>query len=92
MALHRLREILSYLNFRELAEKNRPYDAVTLGEWFESQGLAEQVAGGAYLVELASTTPSAANIFSCSVRIFQAGSPRCRSRLSQVTSKPAWAK
>ncbi|TWI04833.1 replicative DNA helicase [Luteimonas cucumeris] len=40
----------------------RPYDAVTLGEWFESQGLAEQVAGGAYLVELASTTPSAANI------------------------------
>src|SRR3546814_10848697 len=47
---------------RELAEKNRPDDAVTLGEWFESQGLAEQVAGGAYLVELASTTPSAANI------------------------------
>src|SRR3546814_17218173 len=47
---------------RELAEKNRPYDAVTLGEWFESQGLAEQVAGGAYLVELASTTPPAANI------------------------------
>src|SRR3546814_3468650 len=47
---------------RKLAEKNRPYDAVTLGEWFESQGLAEQVAGGAYLVELASTTPSAANI------------------------------
>ncbi len=46
----------------ELAEKNRPYDAVTLGEWFESKGLAEQVAGGAYLVELASTTPSAANI------------------------------
>jgi replicative DNA helicase len=31
---------------------------VTLGEWFESQGNAEQVAGGAYLVELASTTPS----------------------------------
>jgi replicative DNA helicase len=46
----------------ELAEKNRPYDAVTLGEWFDSKGLAEQVAGGAYLVELASTTPSAANI------------------------------
>ncbi|MFC3549587.1 replicative DNA helicase [Lysobacter cavernae] len=46
----------------ELAEKNRPFDAVTLGEWFESMGLAEQVAGGAYLIELASTTPSAANI------------------------------
>ena len=53
---------LIYRAIRELAEKNRPYDAVTLGEWFESQGLGEQVAGGAYLVELASTTPSAANI------------------------------
>lgn len=47
---------------RELAEKNRPFDAVTLGEWFESNGQAELVAGGSYLIELASTTPSAANI------------------------------
>jgi replicative DNA helicase len=48
----------------EMAEADppKPYDAVTLGEWFESKGLSEQVAGGAYLVELASTTPSAANI------------------------------
>ena len=45
-----------------LSEKDQPCDAVTLGEWFESQGLAEQIAGGAYLIELASTTPSAANI------------------------------
>lgn len=53
---------LIYRAIRELAEKSRPFDAVTLGEWFESQGLVEQVAGGAYLIELASTTPSAANI------------------------------
>ena len=53
---------LIYRAIRELAEKSRPYDAVTLGEWFESQGLAEHIAGGAYLIELASTTPSAANI------------------------------
>ena len=53
---------LIFRAIRELAEKSRPYDAVTLGEWFESMGLVEQVAGGAYLVELASTTPSAANI------------------------------
>jgi len=46
----------------ELAEKSKPFDAVTLGEWFESQGQIEQVAGGAYLVELATTTPSAANV------------------------------
>jgi len=53
---------LIYRAIRELAEKNKPFDAVTLGEWFESMGLSEQVAGGAYLIELASTTPSAANI------------------------------
>jgi replicative DNA helicase len=53
---------LIYRAISELAEKKRPYDAVTLGEWFESQGLSEHVAGGAYLIELASTTPSAANI------------------------------
>lgn len=48
----------------EMAESQppRPFDAVTLGDWFESNGLTEQVAGGAYLIELASTTPSAANI------------------------------
>ena len=53
---------LIYRAIGELAERNRPFDAVTLGEWFESQGHMELVAGGAYLVELASTTPSAANI------------------------------
>lgn len=46
----------------ELESKRQPFDAVTLGEWFESQGMSEQVQGGAYLIELASTTPSAANI------------------------------
>ena len=53
------------LIFRAITEadrKARPFDAVTLGEWFESQGLSGEVQGGAYLVELASTTPSAANI------------------------------
>lgn len=53
---------LIFRAFRELAEKGQPTDAVTMGEWFESHGLAEQVAGGAYLIELASGTPSAANI------------------------------
>ncbi|ALN79486.1 replicative DNA helicase [Lysobacter antibioticus] len=53
---------LIYRAIRELAEKSRPFDAVTLGEWFDSQGLADQVAKGAYLIELASTTWSAANV------------------------------
>jgi replicative DNA helicase len=45
-----------------LAEKQQPCDAVTLGEYFESNGLTEQVGGTGYVIELASTTPSAANI------------------------------
>jgi len=46
----------------ELAAKDQPFDAVTIGEWFESRGKLDQVGEGAYLLELASTTPSAANI------------------------------
>jgi len=53
---------LIFRAIRQLAEQNRPFDAVTLGDWFESQGQAELVEGGAYLLELTSTTPSAANI------------------------------
>ena len=34
----------------ELSFKGKPYDAVTLGEWFESNGLAEQV-GGEWRIE-----------------------------------------
>lgn len=37
-------------------------DAVTLGEWFEAQGLDELVGGMKYVLHLANTTPSAANI------------------------------
>jgi replicative DNA helicase len=46
----------------ELQNKNMPPDAVTLGEWFEAQGIAELVGGSRYILELANTTPSAANI------------------------------
>jgi replicative DNA helicase len=43
-------------------QAGKPVDAVTLGEWFEAQGKAHHVQNGAYLIELAGTTPSAANI------------------------------
>ena len=46
----------------ELSNKNMPCDAVTLGEWFDSKGLAELVGGSSYVVQLANSTPSAANI------------------------------
>lgn len=53
---------LIYRAICELDRKGQPFDAVTLGEWFEAKGQSELVAGGAYLIELATTTPSAANI------------------------------
>jgi replicative DNA helicase len=53
---------LIYRAIRELSEKNKPFDAVTLGEWFEVNALSEQIGGAGYLIELASSTPSAANI------------------------------
>lgn len=43
-------------------EKPSPIDPVTLGEWFEANGLAEQIGGSSYLIDLASSTPSAANV------------------------------
>jgi len=46
----------------DLSNKNLPCDAVTLGEWFESNGLAELVGGTSYVIQLANSTPSAANI------------------------------
>lgn len=46
----------------ELAGKNMPCDAVTLGDWFEANGLAEMIGGATYVIELANATPSAANI------------------------------
>lgn len=73
-ALEKVGAVLSYTDFyrrdhqliykaiEELSQKNRPFDAVTLGEWFETKGLAEHVGGTAYMVELCQTTPSAANI------------------------------
>ncbi len=53
---------LIYRAIRELSAKNKPFDVVTLGEWFDANNMAEQIGGGTYLIELASTTPSAANI------------------------------
>jgi len=42
--------------------RGKPFDAVTLGDWFETAGKAEMVDNGAYLGELVSTTASAANV------------------------------
>jgi replicative DNA helicase len=53
---------LIFRAIRELNQRGMSADAVTLGEWFETQGLAELVGGSRYVIELANATPSAANI------------------------------
>ena len=65
----------------ELSNKSMPCDAVTLGEWFESQGLSDLVGGTAYVLQLANTTPSAANIAAW----------RRRRRIRAATQVPAGA-
>ncbi|SEO63846.1 replicative DNA helicase [Luteibacter sp. UNC138MFCol5.1] len=44
-----------------LSERGTPCDAITLGEWFVAKDLGHMV-DATYLMELANTTPSAANI------------------------------
>lgn len=51
-----------YAAILDLAEKKKPFDPVTMGEWFEAQGQAEVVGHGAYLIQISAATPSAANI------------------------------
>lgn len=53
---------LIYRSIRELVEANKPADAVTLGDWFEEQGIAELVGGVSYISGIANSTPSAANV------------------------------
>lgn len=53
---------LIYRAMLELSGRGQPCDAVTLGEWFEANGFGEMMGGASYLYDLASTTPSAANI------------------------------
>lgn len=45
-----------------LSGKGKPFDVVTLGEWFDACGTGEQIGGAGYLTELVTSTPSAANI------------------------------
>ncbi len=47
---------------RELAERDSPFDVITLKEWLDGQHQLERVGGMAYLAVLARDTPSAANI------------------------------
>jgi len=53
---------LIFRAIRALAEHAKRFDPVNLGDWLKRKGFADEIEKGAYLVELASTTPSAANV------------------------------
>lgn len=53
---------LIFRAIKTLTEKSEPCDAVTLGEWFEAEGLTTDMGGMTYTLEIANTTPSAANV------------------------------
>lgn len=55
---------LIYRAIRAQATAGKPIDHVTLGEWLEANGLADKIGGTGYLIDLVSTTPSAANVTS----------------------------
>jgi len=45
----------------DLTEQQQPTDAVTVSDWFDKQGLLDEVEGGAYLTMLANDTPGPSN-------------------------------
>lgn len=46
----------------ELSERKQPYDCTVVAEWFVARGRAEEVADGAYLIELQMGAFTAANV------------------------------
>lgn len=46
----------------ELSARGQPCDAITLGDWFEANGLDDAIGGSSYLIDLANSTASAANV------------------------------
>src|SRR5690625_760279 len=53
---------LIFATMRSLAEREQPFDFVTLSETLENNGQFEEMGGAAYLLDLAHNTLSAANI------------------------------
>ncbi len=53
---------LIFRAIHELNDRSKPCDAVTVTEWFEAHGKADQIDGGSYINQLTSSTPSAANV------------------------------
>jgi len=74
----------------ELVARGVPADAVTLGEWFEAQGAAERVGGMSYLLSLANTTPSAANIVAYAEVVKEKATLRALIAAASATTEAAY--
>jgi len=46
----------------ELTDHSQPVDAITLTDALRTRGVLEQIGGPAYIAELASIVPTAANV------------------------------
>ncbi len=53
---------LIYRAIRELTEKSRPCDVLTVSEWLQSNGKLGEGVDAGYIIDLASNVPGAANI------------------------------
>lgn len=76
----------------QLIDRGAPVDAVTLGDWFDANGLAEMIGGGGYLFELNEATASAANLVAYAEIVVERS--RCRvlidtgMRITEAAYKP----
>ena len=75
-----------------LIDRKSPVDAVTLGDWFDANDLAGMMGGIGYLIELANSTPSAANIVAYAEIVVEKA--RLRSVISAGTqlAEAAWGR
>jgi replicative DNA helicase len=85
---------LIYRAILGLVDRKSPCDAITMGEWFLANGMADMV-DPVYLMELANTTPSAANVVAYAEIIMERSRLRRASdigaQLLQASARPGAA-
>lgn len=74
-----------------LIARGSPVDPVTMADWFESAGLSEHV-GLTYLINLADSTPSAANIVAYGEIVAEKSRLRAAIEAGVMLMEAAWAK
>lgn len=84
------------LIFRAITElSNRPgtlCDAVTMGDWFDANGLSEMIGGSSYLIELANNTASAANIVAYAEIVAEKSRLRRAIDVGTTLAESAWTR